>query len=91
MYKRQTNHKLLGAPIDGHDRAGDINGLAYSADGRYLIAAHGSGKIDFIDSRSFKVVDTLYTDHLIGAIAVNPRVPMFAATDNNKLMILSIQ
>lgn len=86
-----TSHKLIGAPLDGHDRAGDINGLAYSADGRYLIAAHGSGKIDFIDSRSLKVVDTLYVGHLIGAIAVNQRAPMFVATDNNKLMAWSIQ
>jgi WD40 repeat protein len=86
-----TNHKLIGTPLDGHDRAGDINGLAYSADGRYLIAAHGSGKIDFIDARSFKAVDTLYAGDLIGAIAVNPRIPMFVATDNNKLMIWSFK
>lgn len=87
------SHRLLGAPLDGYDRAGGINGLAYSADGRYLIAAHTgpTGEIDFIDARSFKAVDTLYVDHLIGAIAVNPRAPMFVATDNNKLMIWSIQ
>jgi WD40 repeat protein len=87
------SHRLLGAPLDGHDRAGGINGLAYSADGRYVIAAHTgpTGEIDFIDARSFKVVDTLYADHLIGAIAVNPLAPMFVATDNNKLMIWSFK
>ena len=88
-----TSYKLLAAPLDGHDRAGGINGLAFSADGRYLIAAHTGpkGEIDFIDAQSYKVADTLYVDHLIGAIAVNPRAPMFVATDNNKLMIWSIQ
>lgn len=87
------SHRLLGAPHDGHDRAGGINGLAYSADGRYVIAAHTgpTGDIDFIDAQSFKVVDTLYADDLIGAIAVNPRAPMFVATDNNKLMIWSFK
>ncbi len=87
------SYKLLAAPLDGHDRAGGINGLAFSADGRYLIAAHTGpkGEIDLIDAPSYKLADTLYVDHLIGAVAVNPRAPMFVATDNNKLMIWSIQ
>ena len=32
-------HALLAAPFDGQD-VGVINGLAYSSDGRYLLAAH---------------------------------------------------
>lgn len=88
-----VSHKLLGAPLDGHDRAGGINGLAYSANGRYLLAAHTgpTGEIDFIDARSFKVLDTLYAGDLIGAIAVNPSASMFVATDSNKLLIWLIE
>ena len=37
-----SSHALLGAPLDGHDIAGEINGLAYTADGRYLLVGHTS-------------------------------------------------
>ncbi len=88
-----TSHRLLGAPLDGHDFAGENDGLAYTADGRYLIVGHSghSGEIDFIDARTFKVVDTLHTYRRIGAIAVDPRSPMFVATTDYRLLVWSIR
>ncbi|MHB8388656.1 MAG: WD40 repeat domain-containing protein [Acidobacteriaceae bacterium] len=88
-----TSHRLLGAPLDGHDFAGENDGLAYTTDGRYLIVGHSghSGEIDFIDARTFKVVDTLHAYHLIGAIAVDPLAPMFVATVGHRLLVWSIR
>lgn len=88
-----TTHHLLGAPMDGHDFAGVNYGLAYTIDGRYLIVGHSghSGEIDFIDARTFKVVDTVHADHLIGAIAVDPAAAMFVATARYRLYVWSIR
>ena len=89
-----TSHRLLGAPLDGHDFAGENNGLAYTADGRYLLVGHGGrggGEIDFIDARTFEVADTLHADLPIGAIAVDPVAPMFVATSRYRLFVWSIR
>ena len=88
-----TTHHLLGAPMDGHDFAGVNYGLAYTIDGRYLIVSHSghSGEIDFIDARTFKVVDTVHADHPIGAIAVDPAAAMFVATARYRLYVWSIR
>ena len=87
------SRSLLAAPLDGKERDGEINGLAYSSDGSYLIAAHTGhgGRIDFIDAKTFKAVDALYAYEFIGAIAVNPIDSMFVATGVNKLLIWTIK
>lgn len=49
------------------------------------------GRIDFIDTHTFKVADTLDAGNFIGALAVDPLAPMFVVTVGHRLLIWSIR
>src|SRR6266404_1064062 len=73
--------RLLGAPLDGDITFGQQMGLAYSANGRFVIAGHEETQtkaIHIIDARTYAVVDVVHAGGPVYDIAVDRRSTQFA-------------
>ncbi len=81
----------LGAPLDGQ-HFGPPSGLAYTADGQYLIAGHRdeAGFVHLIEADSARVVDEMRTGDRVYAVAVNPQAAQFAASSGKQILIWSL-
>jgi len=85
--------KLLGAPLDGNLNFGVQSGLAYSADGRYLMVGHEEVRnkvIHIIDANSHAVVDVVHGSGSIYDIAADPTGPRFAAATGTEVIVWSL-
>ncbi|WHZ09604.1 MAG: hypothetical protein OJF60_000043 [Burkholderiaceae bacterium] len=90
-----NTHALLATPLGGpSEDAADNSALAYTADGRYLLAAFRDkdGPIDIIDAHTLRLVDTVHAFSVsMFAIAVERRGPRFVVTSGRNLMIWTLQ
>src|SRR6266404_8129904 len=88
-----TSGKLLGAPLDGNLNFGVQTGLAYSADGRFLLVGHEEERtetIHIIDANSHTVVDVVHGSGSIYDIAADPSGPRFAAATGREVIVWSV-
>jgi WD40 repeat protein len=86
-----ADNVLLGAPLDGLD-FGKVYGLAYTSDGKYLIAGHSedNGTIHVLNARTLQVADTVHGPGHVDAIAVHPSSNLFAAAAGQSIVIWSL-
>jgi WD40 repeat protein len=90
---RTADGTLLGSPLDHVDQFGAQTGLAYTPDGRFIIAGHEesiSRAIHLIDVRTLSVVGLVQADAAVFDIAVNPTGTQFAAATGRKIEIWSL-
>jgi WD40 repeat protein len=80
---------LLGAPLDGMG-FGPQHGLAFSPNGRYVIAGHAEDHtraIHVIDVQSERVVDVVHAGAAVLDIAVEPQGARFAAAAGQQVLV----
>lgn len=85
--------KLLGAPLDGDKSFGAEAGLAYTPDGRFIIAGHEDDRtraIHLIDAKTLKVVDVVHASGFVFDVAVNARSTAFAAGAGGQVLVWSL-
>jgi hypothetical protein len=88
-----SDGRLLGAPLDGDITFGQQTGLAYSTNGRFLIAGHEETQtkaIHIIDARTYAVVDVVHASGAVCDIAVDRSSTRFAAATNREVIVWSL-
>jgi len=86
-----ADNALLGAPLDGLN-FGKVYALAYTPDGKYLIAGHeeDKGTIHILDAKTLKIADTVHAPDQVIGIAVPPTSNLFAISAGQAIVIWSL-
>jgi WD40 repeat protein len=84
---------IIGAPMDGDSSFGEEKALAYTPDGRFIIAGHEDDltkAIHLIDAKSLRVADVVHGAGFVYDIAVSPASTQFAAGTNSQVLVWSM-
>jgi WD40 repeat protein len=90
---RAADGALLGSPLDHGDLFGAQTGLAYTPDGRFIIAGHEDATtraVHLIDARTLAIVGQVQAGDRVYDIAVNPTSTQFAAATGRKIEVWSL-
>jgi WD40 repeat protein len=83
---------MLSAPLDGMS-FGPQRGLAFSTDGRYVIAGHSDDQtraIHLIAAQSGQIADVVHAGGRVMDIAVDPRGGRFAAAAGQQVLVWTL-
>jgi WD40 repeat protein len=83
---------LLGAPLDGMS-FGPQYGVAFTPDGRYVIAGHAehkTGTIHLLDVDSGQIADVVHAGAAVMDITAEPRGTRFAAAAGHQVLIWTL-